>query len=75
MGGITHDGVMDIVTAEFVLDGDNCQESRKSSIYQFEESQNCETEYCNVEGIHWLYDEILVRVSDKMKSKDRKDNT
>jgi hypothetical protein len=42
-------------------------------IYEFPKNDNCETIYCNVEGIHWINDEMLIAVSDKMKSKGKQD--
>lgn len=35
--------------------------------YQFPKSYDCHTIYCNVEGIHWMNNEMLMGVSDKMK--------
>mmetsp|Transcript_10712 Transcript_10712/g.14823 ORF Transcript_10712/g.14823 Transcript_10712/m.14823 type:complete len:407 (-) Transcript_10712:277-1497(-) len=40
-------------------------------VLQFPRDTNCEIIYCNIEGIHWVSDEILVAVSDKMKSKGK----
>jgi len=38
-------------------------------IYDFPRNANCEIVYCNIEGIHWLNEHLLVATSDKMKSK------
>ena len=35
--------------------------------YQFPKSSDCHTMYCNMEGIHWMNNEMLLGVSDKMK--------
>ena len=40
-------------------------------IYDFPKNDNCETVYCNIEGIHWLDNNMLLAVSDKMKSKGK----
>ena len=42
-------------------------------VYQFPKNDKCETVYCNVEGIHWINNEMLMAVSDKMKSKGKQD--
>eukprot|EP00804_Cyclotella_cryptica_P023513 CCRYP_012153-RA/>CCRYP_012153-RA protein AED:0.22 eAED:0.22 QI:197/1/1/1/1/1/2/991/440 len=42
-------------------------------IYQFPKSNDCHTIYCNVEGIHWMNNEMLLGVSDKMKGKGKQD--
>jgi hypothetical protein len=34
---------------------------------------NCEKVYCNIEGVEWLNDEMIVAVSDKMKGKGKQD--
>lgn len=35
--------------------------------FQFPKSDDCHTIYCNIEGIHWMNNEMLMGVSDKMK--------
>ena len=65
------DGAFDPVTAEF-SDG---------AVYDFPRSSaTCDVQYCNIEGIHWVSGgkmgeggtpQMLVAVSDKMKSKGR----
>mmetsp|Transcript_17408 Transcript_17408/g.40686 ORF Transcript_17408/g.40686 Transcript_17408/m.40686 type:complete len:407 (-) Transcript_17408:59-1279(-) len=42
-------------------------------VYDFPRDTNCEVIYCNVEGIHWVTDTLIVAVSDKMKGKGRQD--
>ena len=37
-------------------------------IYNFPKNDNCEIVYCNIEGVHWLNENMLIAVSDKMKS-------
>lgn len=45
----------------------------ESKVLQFPKSDTCNTIYCNVEGIHFMNDDMLMAVSDKMKSKGRQD--
>jgi len=45
----------------------------KGKIYDFPKNDQCETVYCNIEGIYWLNDFMLLAVSDKMKGKGRQD--
>lgn len=40
-------------------------------VYNFPRSGSCEIEYCNIEGISFLDDNMLVAVSDKMKGAGR----
>ena len=53
----------------------------QGAVYDFPRNQNCEPQYCNIEGIQWLEGggpgtpQILVAVSDKMKSKGRQAHT
>ena len=53
-------GVINPETFEFVQDS--------GETYQFPKSNDCHTVYCNIEGIHWINDQMLMGVSDKMKS-------
>jgi hypothetical protein len=39
--------------------------------YDFPKSEMCETVYCNIEGIQWMGEHMLLAVSDRMKSKGR----
>jgi hypothetical protein len=43
------------------------------STYDFPKNNQCETVYCNIEGVEWLNDETIVVVSDKMKGKGKQD--
>jgi hypothetical protein len=54
-------GVIDPDVFEFVKDS--------GVTYQFPKSNDCHTIYCNIEGIHWMNNEMLMAVSDKMKGK------
>lgn len=54
-------GVINPETFEFVQDS--------GETYQFPKSNDCHTVYCNIEGIHWMNNQMLMGVSDKMKSK------
>lgn len=42
-------------------------------VYDFPKNDQCMTVYCNVEGVHWLNDNMIMAVSDKMKSKGKQD--
>jgi hypothetical protein len=59
------DGVIDPDAFEF--------NDVKSSVLLFPRDGGCHTVYCNIEGIHFINDEMLMAVSDKMKSKGRQD--
>lgn len=38
-------------------------------LMDFPKNDSCETVYCNIEGVHWLNDDMIMAVSDKMKGK------
>ena len=59
------DGVIDPVTFEFV-------DSNAKSL-SFPKDSGCHTVYCNIEGIHFIDDQMLMAVSDKMKSGGKQD--
>lgn len=42
-------------------------------VYDFPKNDNCEIVYCNVEGVHWLNDDSIMAVSDKMKGRGKQD--
>ena len=42
-------------------------------VLQFPKSEDCHTVYCNIEGIHWINDEMILAVSDKMKGRGKQD--
>ena len=65
MVGQNDDGLWDIDALEF--DGDFAE------VYDFPKNDNCQTVYCNIEGIHWIGDNMLMAVSDKMKSRGKQD--
>lgn len=44
-----------------------------AKVYDFPKNNDCETVYCNIEGIHWIDDNTLLAVSDKMKSRGKQD--
>jgi hypothetical protein len=48
-------------------------DTKDEAVYDFPKNDNCETMYCNIEGIHWLSNNMLIAVSDKMKSKGKQD--
>lgn len=45
----------------------------ENKVLQFPKDGTCSTQYCNVEGIHFMNDDMLMAVSDKMKSKGKQD--
>ena len=49
------------------------EDDDSSVMLQFPKDGGCHTVYCNIEGIHWMNDDMLMAVSDKMKSKGRQD--
>lgn len=60
------DGSFDPEKSEFSVDD--------AVVYDFPRSDaDCHLIYCNVEGIHWINDEMLVGVSDKMKKGGKQD--
>lgn len=42
-------------------------------MYNFPRNSECKMIYCNIEGIHWIGEDQLVAVSDKMKNKGKQD--
>lgn len=44
-----------------------------AKVFDFPKNDKCETVYCNIEGIHWIDDNMLMAVSDKMKSRGKQD--
>jgi hypothetical protein len=58
-------GLWDIDEVEFDL--------KDAKVYDFPKNDNCETIYCNVEGVHWLKDDMIIAVSDKMKGRGKQD--
>lgn len=65
MVGQAEGGLWDIDALEF--------DSADAMVYDFPKDGNCQTVYCNIEGIHWLEDDMLMAVSDKMKSGGKQD--
>ncbi|GKY93143.1 hypothetical protein MPSEU_000282300 [Mayamaea pseudoterrestris] len=63
--GRNDEGLWDIDNMEF--------DSKKGSVFDFPKNDNCETIYCNIEGVHWLNDDMVIAVSDKMKGKGKQD--
>mmetsp|Transcript_14232 Transcript_14232/g.43071 ORF Transcript_14232/g.43071 Transcript_14232/m.43071 type:complete len:382 (-) Transcript_14232:667-1812(-) len=59
--GLDDDGFFDPTSSKLATDG----------VFNFPRDANCKIQYCNIEGIHWVNDHILVAVSDKMKSKGK----
>ena len=54
-------------------DVDNIAFDQVGEIFDFPKDNDCETVYCNIEGIHWIDDGTLMAASDKMKSKGKQD--
>lgn len=63
--GQNPDGLWDIDALQFDPD--------EGKTMDFPKNDSCETIYCNVEGVHWLNDDMIIAVSDKMKSKGKQD--
>lgn len=61
--GKNDDGLWDIDILEFNDDD--------FKLYDFPRNDQCKKVYCNIEGIHWMGDNMLMAVSDKMKSKGK----
>lgn len=64
-------GVIDPDAFEFQDAKEDYDDS--SSVLSFPKDGGCHTVYCNIEGIHFINDEMLMAVSDKMKSGGRQD--
>ena len=58
--GQTPEGLWNIAEMEFAS-------TKKGKKFNFPKNDMCMTVYCNIEGIHWINDEMLLAVSDKMK--------
>jgi hypothetical protein len=58
-------GFWDIDAMEFSTD--------HAVLYDFPKNDQCMTIYCNIEGIHWINGDMVMAVSDKMKSKGKQD--
>ena len=56
-------GVMDLDALEFDEDS--------YKLYSFPKSDECLTVYCNIEGITFINDDMVMAVSDKMKGKGK----
>ena len=59
------------------LDDENLYDPERTSfvspgkVFDFPRDTNCKKIFCNIEGIHFINDEMVVAVSDKMKSKGK----
>ena len=58
-------GLWDINEVEF--------DTTVGKVFDFPKNDNCETIYCNIEGVHWLNDDMIIAVSDKMKGRGKQD--
>lgn len=56
-----------------IIDASKFDFEVESRVLQFPKDGMCHTLYCNIEGIHFMNDDMLMAVSDKMKSKGRQD--
>jgi hypothetical protein len=63
--GRTPAGLWDLDKLEF--------DEGEAMIYDFPKNDDCQTVYCNIEGIHWMNDNMLMAVSDKMKGRGKQD--
>ncbi|KAL3920298.1 MAG: hypothetical protein SGILL_003334 [Bacillariaceae sp.] len=61
LDGIQPNGLWNVTGIEFRQD--------EHTIFDFPKNDNCETIYCNIEGVHWVDEYTIIAVSDKMKSK------
>eukprot|EP00590_Aulacoseira_subarctica_P003288 CAMPEP_0172425954 /NCGR_PEP_ID=MMETSP1064-20121228/35055_1 /TAXON_ID=202472 /ORGANISM="Aulacoseira subarctica , Strain CCAP 1002/5" /LENGTH=339 /DNA_ID=CAMNT_0013169263 /DNA_START=195 /DNA_END=1214 /DNA_ORIENTATION=- len=62
--GLQENGLYDIDQMSLV-------DSNEPEVYDFPMNDNCEVIYCNIEGVFWINDDMLVAVSDKMKGKGK----
>lgn len=65
MEGVSDTGIIDV--KKFAVSGKNAQ------ILNFPRDDNCNVVYCNIEGIQFINDNVVVAVSDKMKGSGRQD--
>lgn len=61
--GVNEDGLITDIF-EFGIENDG-------RIFSFPRNQNCEVQYCNIEGVDFLNDRMIVAVSDRMKGLGR----
>ncbi len=59
------EGTFDPLLSEFEAANDG---RTSSDVYNFPRAADCDVVYCNIEGVHWINDELLVAVSDQMKA-------
>lgn len=78
----TGGGFFDPERSEFLTGGvsdkgeeneDSNRGARVHGVFDFPRGSNCELLYCNIEGVHWINDELLVTVSDQMKKGGKQD--
>ncbi|GAX10831.1 hypothetical protein FisN_31Hh038 [Fistulifera solaris] len=63
--GLVEGRLWDIDAIEFDVD--------EGTVYDFPKDHECQTIYCNIEGIHWMNEYTLLAVSDKMKGRGKQD--
>jgi len=63
LGGQKDKGLWDIDALEFI--------DEDAKVYDFPRSDKCKKKYCNIEGVQWMGEHMLLAVSDKMKSKGK----
>jgi hypothetical protein len=61
LNGRNEDGLWDIDAIEF--------DETVAQVYDFPRDHHCDIIYCNIEGIFWMNDNMVMAVSDKMKGK------
>lgn len=59
--------------SESLSESDVNSGARVYGVFDFPRGSNCEVLYCNIEGVHWINDELLVTVSDQMKKGGKQD--
>eukprot|EP00921_Rhytidocystis_pertsovi_P020712 GHVQ01033039.1.p1 GENE.GHVQ01033039.1~~GHVQ01033039.1.p1 ORF type:complete len:417 (-),score=31.93 GHVQ01033039.1:343-1593(-) len=66
-------GMMTVPASGVVEDPDKLQVLSGGRIFNFPRDDNCDVVYCNIEGISFINDRMLVAVSDQMKSGGKQD--
>jgi hypothetical protein len=64
--GQRSDGLWDLSELKF--------DEQVGTVFDFPKDNLCNTIYCNIEGIEWINDDMVVAVSDKMKGHGKQDS-
>lgn len=65
LNGQTPAGLWDVDQMEF--------DKAYGSVFDFPKNDSCQTVYCNIEGVDWINDGMIIAVSDKMKGRGKQD--